>query len=148
MQHTYISLPLFCTSTMWNFQKLPSYMFNGGNVVRVLDHIFSLLLIFTLVATTVHCSISHFLTTATKFSCSSNKKCLLFGLSLALGFCPSFSRWASRACHLFSLFLCLMSFSIFHGDCNYCDEKLCDVSKMDCIAWDYNKLYLPTFSEI
>ena len=115
MQHTYISLPLFCTTTMWNFQKLPSYMFNGGNVVRVLDHIFSLLLIFTLVATTVHCSISHFLTTATKFSCSSNKKCLLFGLSLALGFCPSFSRWASRACHLFSLFLCLMSFSIFHG---------------------------------
>ena len=110
-QHTYISLPLFCTTTMWNFQKLPSYMFNGGNVVRVLDHIFSLLLIFTLVATTVHCSISHFLTTATKFSCSSNKKCLLFGLPL----CPSFSRWASRACHLFSLFLCLMSFSIFHG---------------------------------
>ena len=102
MQHTYISLPLFCTTTTWNFQKLPSYMLNGGNVVRVLDHSFSLLLIFTLVATT-HCSISHFLTTATKFSCSSTKKCLLYCLSLALGFCPFFTCWASMACHLFSL---------------------------------------------
>ena len=27
----YISLPLYCTSTMWNFQKLPGYTFYGGN---------------------------------------------------------------------------------------------------------------------
>ena len=29
-------LPLFCMTTIWNFQKLPSYTFYGGNVVRVL----------------------------------------------------------------------------------------------------------------
>ena len=42
MQHTffYISLPLFCMTTTWNFQKLPGYTFYGGNVVRVLVHIF------------------------------------------------------------------------------------------------------------
>ena len=35
VQHTflYMSLLLFCTTTTWNFQKLPSYTFNGGNVV-------------------------------------------------------------------------------------------------------------------
>ena len=44
----YISLPLFCTTTTWNFQKLLSYTFYGGNVVRVLVHFFSLPLIFTL----------------------------------------------------------------------------------------------------
>ena len=32
----YIFLPLFCTTTIWNFQKLPSYTFYGENVVRVL----------------------------------------------------------------------------------------------------------------
>ena len=32
----YIFLPLFCPTTIWNFQKLPSYTFYGGNVVRVL----------------------------------------------------------------------------------------------------------------
>ena len=32
----YIFLPLICTTTIWNFQKLPSYTFYGGNVVRVL----------------------------------------------------------------------------------------------------------------
>ena len=26
----YISLPLFCTTTTWNFQKLPGYTFYGG----------------------------------------------------------------------------------------------------------------------
>ena len=37
VQHTflYISLPLFCTTTTWNFQKLPSYTVYGGNVVCV-----------------------------------------------------------------------------------------------------------------
>ena len=38
----------FCTSTTWNFQKLLSYTFYGGNVVRVPVHFFSLPLVFTL----------------------------------------------------------------------------------------------------
>ena len=44
VQHTflYISLPLFCTTTMWNFQKLLSFMFFEGKVIRVLVHFFSL----------------------------------------------------------------------------------------------------------
>ena len=35
VQHTffYISMPLFCMTTTWNFQKLPGYTFYGGNVV-------------------------------------------------------------------------------------------------------------------
>ena len=37
----YISLPLFCTTTTWNFQKLPSYTSYGGNVVCVPVHFFS-----------------------------------------------------------------------------------------------------------
>ena len=67
---------------MWNFQKLPSYTFYGGNVLCVpVPFCFSLSLIFTLVAT----SISHFLTTTIKFSCfSSNKIVLCFFLFLAL----------------------------------------------------------------
>ena len=38
VQRTFLDtfLPLFCTTTIWNFQKLPSYTFYGGNVVRVL----------------------------------------------------------------------------------------------------------------
>ena len=102
----YISLPLFCTTATWNFQRLPSYTFYGGNVVRVLVFFFtaSLLLIFTLVAA----SISHLLTAATKLSCCfSNKNCLLCFLSLALALCCSFSRWALLTCRLRSRFLCL-----------------------------------------
>ena len=50
VQHTFfvISLSLFCTTTTWIFQKLLSYTFLGGNVVRVLVHFFSLPPIFTL----------------------------------------------------------------------------------------------------
>jgi len=37
VQHTFFvhffALPLFCTTTAWNFQKLSSYTFYGGNVV-------------------------------------------------------------------------------------------------------------------
>ena len=44
----YISLPLFCKITTRNFQKLFSYTFYGGNVVRVPVHFFSQPLIFTL----------------------------------------------------------------------------------------------------
>ena len=98
----YIYLPLFCTTTTWNFQKL----FYGGNVVRVLVHFFFTAAHFHLAL--VAASISHFVTAATKFSCcSSNKKCLLCFLSLALGLFRPFSRWASLACRLLSLFLCL-----------------------------------------
>ena len=41
-------LPLFCTTTTWNFQRLRSYTFYGGNVVGVSVHFFSLPLISTL----------------------------------------------------------------------------------------------------
>ena len=103
VQHTflYISLPLFCATTTWNFQKLLSYTFYGGNVIGVLVHFFFTTTHFHLawVAT----SISHFLTAA----CSSNKKCLLCCLSLALDLCHPFSHWVSMACRLLSLFLCL-----------------------------------------
>ena len=63
---------------------------------------FSLPLVFTLVGA----SISYFPTAATKFSCcSSNRKNVSFVfLSLALALCRSFSRWASLACRLLSLF--------------------------------------------
>ena len=45
---------------------------------------------------------------ATKFSCcSSNRKCLLCFLSLAVALCRSFSRWASLGCRLLALFLYL-----------------------------------------
>ena len=113
VQHTflYISLPLFCTTTTWNVQKLPSYTYKGGNFVRFLVPLFSLPLIFTLHLIgqwLVTASISQFITSATNFSCSSSKKKIspLF-LSLALDLCRPFSRWASLACHLLSLFLCL-----------------------------------------
>ena len=95
LQHTflYISLPLFCTTTTWNFQKLFSYTFLRGNVVRVLVHFFFTAAHFhlALVAT----SISYFITDATKFSCcSSNKKMsLLFFFLVEL-------RWPA-ACFLF-----------------------------------------------
>ena len=56
----------------------------------------------------VAASISHFVTAATRFSCcSSSIKCLLCFLSLAQDLCRPFSRWASLAFCLLSLFLCL-----------------------------------------
>ena len=108
VQHTflYISLPLFCTTTTWNFQKLPSYTFYGGNVVRVPVHFFSLPLIFTL-----HWWPLAFLILSPPLQnfhvVLPTKKCLLCFLSLALDLCRPFSRWASLACRLLSLFLCL-----------------------------------------
>ena len=104
MQHTvlYISLPLFCTTTTPNFQKL----FYGGNVVVALVHFFFTTSHFFL--TLVAASISHFVTAGTKFSCCSFiRKCLLCFLSLALDLCRPFSRWVSLACRPLSLFLCL-----------------------------------------
>ena len=80
VQHTflYISLPFFCTTTTRNFQKHPSYTF-----YVFLSTFFFAAAHFHLAL--VAASISHFATAVTKFSCcSSNKKCLLCFLSLAL----------------------------------------------------------------
>ena len=103
VQHTflYISLPLFCTTTTWNFQKLPDYTFFGASVVRVLVHFFLLSLIFT----PVTAGIFHFLTAATQFSCCSfNKRRLLCFFSLALADFLIELRWPVA---LLSLFLSL-----------------------------------------
>ena len=108
VQHTflYIFLPLFCKITTWNFQKLLCYTFFGGNFVRVLVHFFSLQLIFTL-----HWWPLAFLILSPPLQnfhvVLPTKKCLLCFLSLALDLCRPFSRWASLACRLLSLFLCL-----------------------------------------
>ena len=101
VQHTflYISLPFFCTTTTWNFQKLFSYTFYRGIF-------FSLLLIFTL-----HCWPLAFLILSPPLQnfhvVLLTKKCLLCFLSLALDLCGSFSRWASLTPRLLSPFLCL-----------------------------------------
>ena len=98
----YISLPLFCTTTTtrWNVQKLPGYTFYGGNVVHFLVHFF-------------HCRsfFPGWLLAFLIFSPPLQIHVVLptknGSLSLALALRRSFSRWASLACHLFSLFLCL-----------------------------------------
>ena len=79
-------------------------------LVRILAHLFFTAAHFHLAL--VAASISYFLTAATKLSCCSlsclvTKTCLLCCLSLALYLCRPFSRWASVACRLLSLFLCL-----------------------------------------
>ena len=108
MQHNFldIALPLFCSTTTWNFQKLLSYTFYGGNVVRVLVHFFSLPLIFTL-----HWWPLAFLILSPPLQnfhvVLPTKNCLLCFLSLALNPRRPFSRWASLACCPLSLFLCL-----------------------------------------
>ena len=63
MQHTYlyISLPLFCTTTTWNFQKLPSYTRFMEEMLYVVQFM-------------VANSTSHFLTAAIKFSCYSSNE--------------------------------------------------------------------------
>ena len=101
----YISLPLFCMTTTWNFQKL---LWRKCRTRSCSLFFFLLPLMFTglpLVAT----SISHVVTAAiTKFSCHfSNKKVSFVFLSLALDLCRPFYRWASLACRLLSRFLCL-----------------------------------------
>ena len=101
VQHTflYISLPLFCTTTTWNFQKLLSYTFFSFTFS-------SLPLIFTL-----HWWPLAFLILSPPLQnfhvVLPTKKCLLCFLSLALDLCRPFSRWASLACRPLSLFLCL-----------------------------------------
>ena len=97
MQRTflYISLPLFCTTTTWNFQKLPGYTFYEGNVVHVLVHFF-------------HCR--SFSPWCYKISCcSSNKNVSFVFFYLALALFLAEPRWPVA---LLPLFLCL-SLSLF-----------------------------------
>ena len=93
VQHTFlcIFLPLFCTTTAWNFQKLLSYTFYEGNVARFLVHFFSTTAHFHL-ALVAGC-IFHFVTAATKFSCCSFKKKMspLFFISSSRSLSPFFS---------------------------------------------------------
>ena len=96
----------FCTSTTWNFQKLLSYTFYGGNVVRVPVHFFSLPLVFTL-----HWWPLAFLILSPPLQnfhvVLPTKICLLCFLSL---FIALFLVWASLACRplsYFSVFLLL-----------------------------------------
>ena len=101
LQHTflYISLPLFCTTATWNFQKLLSYTFFTLTF-------FSLPLLFTL-----HWWPLAFLTLSPPLQnfhvVLPTRKGLLCFLSLALNLCRPFSRWASLACRLLSLFRCV-----------------------------------------
>ena len=101
-----ISLLLFCPTTMWNFQKLLSYIFMEEMLYVFLFTFFSLPLIFTL-----HWWPLAFLILSPPLQnfhvVLPTKKCLLCFLSLALDLCRPFSRWASLACRLLSLFLCL-----------------------------------------
>ena len=97
----YISLPLFCTTVTWNFQKLlretSSYTFYGGNVGPVLFHCRSFSPWWPLASRRYKISF-----------CSSNRKCLLlFFLSRS----SSFPRWASLACRPTLSFSLSFSFS-------------------------------------
>ena len=109
VQHTvlYISLPMFCMTATWNFQKLLSYTFYGLKC-----RTFSRSLFFPLPFTfTLHWWPLAFLILSPPLqNCHvvlPTKKCLLCFLSLVLDLCRPLSRWASLACHLLSLFLCL-----------------------------------------
>ena len=114
----YISLPLFCTTTTWNFPKLLNY------IVTLLMEEMSYVFLFTFFFTAAHfhpalvaASISHSVTAATKFSCcSSNKKNVFFrffisrsrslspfsSLSFA-GLPPTFSFSLSFSCSIFQI---------------------------------------------
>ena len=100
------SLPLNCTTTTWNLQKLLSYTFYGGKSYVFSFTFFLLPLIFTLywwplAFLILSPPLQNFHVVLL------TKKCLLCFLSLALDLCRPFSRWASLACRLLSLFLCL-----------------------------------------
>ena len=97
----YISLPLFCTTTTRNFQKIPGYTFYGGNVVRVL---------------VVAGGRLHFLFAHRRYKiscCSSNKKCILCFFYLAQALFLVELRWPVA---LLSRLLCIslsLSLSLF-----------------------------------
>ena len=99
----YISFPLFCTTTSWNFQKLLSYTFYERNVVRFLVHFFFTAPHYHLAL--VGARISHFVTAATKFSsCSSScRPFFRWRLSFA-GLPPIFSFSLSFSCSIFQIF--------------------------------------------
>ena len=84
----YISLSLFCTTTTWNFQKLPSNAFYGANVVCVSGPFVFFSLPLMTIFTSVAASISHFLTASIKISYfpTPNEIGLLCFLSLSLAF--------------------------------------------------------------
>ena len=104
----YISLMLFCTTTTWNVQKRLSYTFYGGNVARFLVHFFFTVAHFHLNLHWWPLAFLILLPPLQNFHVVlPTKKCLLCFLSLALDLCRPFSRWASLACRLLSLFLCL-----------------------------------------
>ena len=65
----YLSLPLFCTVKLLETSEFYVY---GGNVVRVLVHLFFTAAHFHLAL--VAATISHFVTSATKCSCCSSDK--------------------------------------------------------------------------
>ena len=100
----------FCTFLCRCFAR-PQRETSRNFFMEEMSYVFSFTFFFTAAhfhLALVAASISHFVTAATKFSCcSSNKKCLLCFLSLALDLCRPFSRWASLACRLLSLFLCV-----------------------------------------
>ena len=96
----YISLPLFCTTTTWNFQKLPSHTFYGGNVVRVLVHCRSFSASWPL-------AFLIFLTPLQNFHVVLPTESFLGYLSLALALPPFFSL-SFATCRLLSLFSVLL----------------------------------------
>ena len=98
----FISLPLFCTTTTWHFHKLLSRTFQERNVERVLVHIFFFTLHWWPLAFLILSPLPQNFDIVPP-----TKKSLLCFFSLALDLCRPFSRWASLACRLLSLFLCL-----------------------------------------
>ena len=105
VQHTFFVyfFAVVLQDYMWNF--LVTRFMEGMSYV-LLFPFFSLPLIFTL-----HWWLLAFLILSPPLQnfhvVLPTKKCLLCFLSLALDLCRPFSRWASLACRLLSLFLCL-----------------------------------------
>ena len=110
MQHTFQSTFLcrcFARPTMWNF-LVTCFM-------EEISYVF-LFIFFGCLSFSPRWPLAFliFPSAVTKFSCcSSNKKISLCILSLALAVYCSFSRWASLACRLLSLFLCLSLYCKF-----------------------------------
>ena len=108
VQHTflYISLQLFCTTTTWNLLKPLSHTFYWGNVIRFLVHFFSHCRSFSsCIGDRWHFSFCHRRFRWKKIP-TKNVFFMCFS-SLALDLCRRISRWASLACRLLSLLLCL-----------------------------------------
>ena len=111
MQHTYF-VHFFCRCFA-RLQRETSRNFLVTRFMEEMSYVFSFTFFFHCRSISpsalVAASISYFLTATTKLSCcSSNKKNVSFScLSLSLDLCCPFSGWASLACRLLSLFLCL-----------------------------------------